>query len=627
MKSVLEGLNPQQREAVKHFGSPLLVLAGAGSGKTKVITHKIAYLVSEKGVRPDRILAITFTKKAAREMQERVERLLSMRPPWISTFHSFCARVLRESVRGLEKTYDRSFLIYDEADTQKLLKEILKGYGIDIKEADAARSVISRAKQAYRENIVDAIRRLSFPDSRFAPVAELYQQALERSNAMDFDDLIYNTVDLLSKKPLFRKRWQDRFDYILVDEYQDTNKIQYLLVNLLAGDRGNVCVVGDPQQCIYTWRGAHPLNIIDFSRDFGASERKLEVNYRSTKKILDVANRIIARADRMWEGRVLELSPDRKDEGEVRYRRCSDHADECMHVADMVKMLNRTGYRYGDMAVLMRMTFVSRGFEHTFMAAGIPHEIVGGAAFYERAEVKDMLCYLRLMVNDRDKAAFDRVINTPPRSFGPKTVQKVRDSYDTGWTQALKDTKLSAKQRSAADALIAVIEKTREIVEDKPYSALMEVMKKIRYDDYLEDHYRDDADDRKGNISELANVLKTIEMEGRTFSSFLEDSVLTHDQDRMGDADSVKVMTIHAAKGLEFPVVFVVALEEEIFPSARALRNEFAMEEERRLFYVAVTRAKERLYLSSAAFRMRFGETMMARTSRYIAEIADELRR
>src|SRR5208283_55553 len=331
------------------------------------------------------------------------------------------------------------------------------------------------------------------------------------------------------------------------DEYQDTNKIQYLLINLLIGKEGAVCVVGDPQQCIYTWRGAHPLNIIDFANDHGASETKLDINYRSTKKILDIANRVIAGADRIWEGKILELRTVRTDEGEVRYERAESGAEECTFIAQKIRALNRQGYRYSNIAVLMRMSFVSRGIEHTFIKYGIPYEIIGGPAFYARAEIRDMISFLRLISNKKDKAAFDRIINVPPRSMGTKTLLKVKDNYVIDWMQALKDTKLTAKQRAHADRFITTIISNQNIIEEKPYTVLMNLFGDLGYAEYLAMHYKDDYEDRKGNISELANVLKALEAAGKTFSEFLEDTVLSSDQDRIGSSDSVKVMTIHAA--------------------------------------------------------------------------------
>jgi DNA helicase II / ATP-dependent DNA helicase PcrA len=620
---ITDGLNKQQKDAVEHYGSPLLVLAGAGSGKTRVITHKIAWLIQKKGIKPNRILAITFTKKAAREMQERVEQLLSVRPRWISTFHSFCARMLRENIASLGKAYNSNFAIYDEYDSRKLIKEILTQAGLDTKLIEAARGTISKAKQGYRSSVVDYIAGLPYPQSAYAPVAAQYLAELEKSNALDYDDLIYLAVDMLSRRDDLRQLWQDKFDYILVDEYQDTNKIQYMLINLLVGKSGNICVVGDPQQCIYTWRGAHPLNILNFSKDFGAAETKLEVNYRSTPKILDVANRVIEKADSMWDGKILKLSAARSDGGEVLYTKNSDNFAECSDVSAKIEKLIDTGYNYSDMAVLMRMSFVSRGFEYAFMNAGIPYEIIGGAAFYERVEVKDLLAYLRLMLNNRDRAAFERCINTPARAIGTKTLSIIRENFSQDWIQALQDTKLPPKQRQSADAFVKLIENYAPIVDEKPYTVVMELLRDIRYEAYLSTQYHEDFEERQGNISELASVLKAVETEGNRFSQFLEDTILAHEQDRIGPADTVKLMTVHAAKGLEFPVVFVSALEEAIFPSARSLDNMQALEEERRLFYVAVTRAKERLYLSSASFRKRFGDALYSTRSRYIEELED----
>ena len=622
---ITDGLNRQQKEAVEHFGSPLLVLAGAGSGKTRVITTKIAWLIKEKGIRANRILAITFTKKAAREMQERVERLLSVKPKWISTFHSFCVRVLRENIAALERKYDKNFAIYDEHDSIKVIKDILREGGMDVKHADAAKGVISKAKQNYRSDIVDYIGSLPYPMSSFAPVAAQYLIEMEKSNALDYDDIIYLAVDLFSKKPDIRRYWQERFDYILVDEYQDTNKIQYLLINLLVSERGDICVVGDPQQCIYTWRGAHPLNILNFTKDFSAAEKKLEKNYRSTQAILDVANKVIAKADMMWEGKILKLSTDRRDDGEILYTKNSDNIAECGSIASRIRKLVDIGYQYSDMAILMRMSFVSRGFEHSFMNAGIPYEIIGGAAFYERAEVKDLLAYLRLMLNRKDRAAFERSINAPPRSIGTKTIANIRGNYSEDWLQALRDTRLPPRQRAKADSFTSLIDSYCSLVDDKPYTVLMELLRDIQYEKYLALHYKEDFEERQGNVSELANVLKAIESEGKLFSQFLEDTILASEQDRIGPSDAVKVLTIHAAKGLEFPVVFVVALEEAIFPSSRSLDHPQALEEERRLFYVAVTRAKERLYLSSSMYRRRYGDAVFAPRSRYVEELEDDI--
>jgi len=627
LNKMLNGLNQEQKAAVEHFGSPLLLLAGAGSGKTKVLTHKIGYLIREKGIKPHRILAITFTKKAAQEMAGRVERMLAIKPRSISTFHSFCVRVLREDIASLGRNFDRKFIIYDQMDSKRALKDILKRFNLDSKEAEDAQRTISKAKQAYRSNIVEYISSLSFPRNHYAEVAEAYHRDLERSNALDYDDLIHYTTHLFVTRPETLAKWQDRYDFFMVDEFQDTNEIQYSLIKLLSGKiKDNIFVVGDPFQTIYTWRGAVPENILKFGREFDAMEIRLEKNYRSTRKILDVANIVIGRADRMWADKVLTLHTDKEEEGEVEYRKETDHDMENMRIAEKIRDLAST-YSYSDMAILIRMSFLSRGLESSFMQYGIPYEIVRGQAFYERAEVKDLLCYLRLMANTMDKVAFERVINTPVRGIGKKAIAVITENFKTDWIQALRDAKLSLKQRSNAEALIGMVSKHGDAVEEKPYTVLMSIIQELNYLEYLKGEYKEDHEDRRENVSELCNVLLSVETDGRPFSEFMEDSLLASDQDRISQDESVKIMTIHAAKGLEWPVVFLPAIEEGIFPSERSMMSDAALEEERRLFYVACTRAKEGLYLSSADYRMKFGRTSQMLPSRYIGEIKGSYKR
>jgi DNA helicase-2/ATP-dependent DNA helicase PcrA len=624
---MLKGLNQEQKAAVEHFGSPLLLLAGAGSGKTKVLTHKIGYLIKEKGIRPHRILAITFTKKAAQEMAGRVERMLAIKPRSVSTFHSFCVRVLREDIASLGRNFDRKFIIYDQTDSKKTLKELLKRFNLDPREADDAQKTLSKAKQTYRDNIVEYISSLPFPQNEYAEVAGAYQRELEQSNALDYDDLIHFATHLFVQRPEVLGKWQDRYDFIMVDEFQDTNEIQYSLIRLLSGrNSNNIFVVGDPFQTIYTWRGAVPENILKFGRDFKATEMRLEKNYRSTRKILDVANIVIGRVERMWADKVLTLHTDNEEEGEVEYRDSADHDAENRRISEKIMELAST-HPYSDMAVLIRMSFLSRGLESSFMQYGIPYEIVRGLAFYERAEVKDLLCYLRLISNTKDRAAFERVVNTPSRGIGKKAVGAITGNFKTDWIQALGDTGFSKRQRVGADRLIHIIMKYADTVEEKPYTVLMSIIQELNYLEYLKGQYKDDHEDRIENVSELCNVLLSIETEGKPFSEFMEDSLLATDQDRISQEESVKIMTIHAAKGLEWPVVFLPALEEGIFPSERSIMSGAALEEERRLFYVACTRAKEGLYLSSADYRMKFGRTSQMLPSRYIGEIKGSYRR
>lgn len=618
---MLKGLNQEQIAAVEHFGAPLLLLAGAGSGKTKVLTHKIGYLIREKGIKPHRILAITFTKKAAQEMAGRVEKMLDIKPRSVSTFHSFCVRVLREDIAVLGRNFDKKFIIYDQTDTKKTLKDILKRFNFDPKEAADAQNTISKAKQTYRGDIVGYISSLPFPQNQYAEVANAYQRSLEQSNALDYDDLIHYTTHLFVNRPETLAKWQDRYDFLMVDEFQDTNEIQYSLIRLLSRkNRNNIFVVGDPFQTIYTWRGAVPENILKFGREFGATEMRLEKNYRSTRKILDVANIVIGKVDRMWADKVLTLHTDKEEEGDVEYRDSADHDSENRHIAEKIRDLAST-CSYSDIAILIRMSFLSRGLESSFMQYGIPYEIVRGLAFYERAEVKDLLCYLRLMSNTKDRAAFDRVVNTPARGIGKKAISVIAENFKTDWIQALRDAGLSRRQRVNADALIGILSKHGAVVEEKPYTALMSIIKELNYLEYLQGEYKENHEDRTENVSELCNVLLSVETEGKLFSEFMEDSLLASDQDRISQEESVKIMTIHAAKGLEWPVVFLPAMEEGIFPSERSIMSGAELEEERRLFYVACTRAKEGLYLSSADYRMKFGRTSPMLPSRYIDEI------
>ncbi|MEW6586232.1 MAG: UvrD-helicase domain-containing protein [Nitrospirota bacterium] len=617
---ILKGLNPQQKAAVEYLGSPLFVSAGAGSGKTKVLTHKISYLVKEKGVRPQRILAITFTKKAANEMAERVEKMLSIKPRWISTFHSFCVKVLREDVHLLGRSYDRRFVIYDSGDSLNVLKNVFKRFDMDTKDADDAREVISRSKQEYRNSIFDYIAGLPYPASSYAEAAAEYQKDIERSNAMDYDDLLYFTVELLSVSPETRTKWQGRFDYLMVDEFQDTNDIQFSLIKLLSGKSKNLFAVGDFFQCIYTWRGSKPSNIERFIREFRAKEMKLEKNYRSTRRILGIANTVISKVECGWTDKTIELYTDNEEEGDVGYKSHEDGISESVWIAEKIRRLSDS-HAYRDMAILIRMTFLSRALESIFVQYGIPYTIVSGVAFYDRAEIKDLLSYLRFIANPKDAAAIERAINTPGRGIGKKALSNIRECFKSDWIQALGDAKLSAKQRLAADAFTKIVEGYRDTVEEKPYETLMGLIEDLRYFDYLEKEYGEEWEDRKENVSELSNVLQALEKEGKPFSEFMEDNLLASEQDKIGKEDSVKILTLHAAKGLEWPVVFLPALEEEIFPSAKSLTNEPALEEERRLFYVGTTRAKGRLYLSSAKSRMRFGRTSFMTKSRYLHEI------
>jgi len=552
--------------------------------------------------------------------------MLRIKPRWISTFHAFCVKVLRDDIATLNTGHDKRFVIYDEDDSLKIIKDVLKRFYIDSKEAAAARNTISKAKQEYQD-VVKCIAAMPFPLNNYAEVAREYQNELRKSNALDYDDIIYFTTALLLNHDDIALKWQGRFDFIMVDEFQDTNRIQYSLIKLLLGDRGCVFAVGDPFQTIYTWRGAVPENIIQFAEDFAAKEMKLETNYRSARKVLDAANAVISRTGSRWASRVLKLHPDKEEEGTVKYTENADHFSESLSIVRRIRDLSETFCGYSDIAILIRMSFLSRSLESVFMQHNIPYQIVGGLAFYDRAEVKDMLAYLRLSVSPQDKAAFDRIVNIPSRGLGAKALAAVSGNYKTDWMQAIKDTTLPARQKAGAEHFVQIIGKYAGSAEHAPYSALMGLLDDLDYIEHMKKTYKEDHEEREQNLSELSNVLKTVQLQGGTFSSFLEENLLSSEQDKIADEQSVKILTVHAAKGLEWPVVFVPALEEGIFPAAKSLEHMKALEEERRLFYVACTRAKESLFLSSAKYRMKFGQSSYMARSRYIDDIEEVIDR
>ncbi|WP_457639490.1 ATP-dependent helicase [Persephonella sp.] len=626
---VLEGLNEEQKKAVVYFGSPLLVLAGAGSGKTRVITHKIMYLVHKLSIPVNRILAITFTNKAAQEMKERVVSALSLteEPQWITTFHSFSAKVLR--IEADKIGYGRDFTIYDEEDSRKLIKDILKEMNLDdeVYKPEKIKNVISQIKQNLDETVLEFY---AFTMPHLPDIYKKYQEGLALSNAMDFDDLLLNVVKLFRENPEVLEEWQSRFDYILVDEYQDTNLVQHEILKLIVGNRDCITVVGDPQQCIYTWRGANPENILEFENDFPETKViKLERNYRSTEKILNLANTVISGAKGRWKEKILKLWTDRKGGEDIHLVILETDKKESQFIAKkIISLMQEEGYSYGDVAVLIRMSYLSRNLEESFVKAGIPYQMVGGVKFYERAEIKDILAYLRFALQPRDSQAFKRIINLPSRGIGEKTVQKIQEFYSDSWMQALYDAypHLSKKVQIALQEFIELIEYIKNNVEKKPAETARYLVEVIKYEDYLESKYKD-WEDRVANIHELYNALREVENSGRTFSEFLEDSVLSQAQDSMENNNTVKIMTVHAAKGLEFPVVFVAGLEDGIFPSGRAFEDIEQMEEERRLFYVAVTRAKTHLFLSYARKRASFsGQLNETKPSRFLKEIKDQLK-
>lgn len=626
LDEVLQGLNDKQIEAVLYFDSPLLVLAGAGSGKTKVITHKIMYLVKNLGVDINRILAITFTNKAANEMKERVEKALGEKPTWIMTFHSLCVRILRIEADNLG--FDRNFTIYDEEDSKKIIKKILTDLNLNQEKLKPERikDIISKAKQ--EDNPEDIIDLYSIHMPMIKTIFEKYEDELKNANVFDFDDLLIKAVKLLRTNVDVLDRWQNRFDYILVDEYQDTNKIQHELLKLLVGSKNGLTVVGDPAQCIYTWRGATPENILEFEKSFPNTKViKLERNYRSTKKILDCANAVISKSSGRWQSKILKLWTDKEHGEDIQLAILPTEKDEANFIAKTIKS---KGENLSEFAILVRMSFLTRNLEEAMLKFGIPYQIVGGLRFYERAEIKDIISYLRVAVNPKDYASFERSITTPPRGVGEKAIGIISSNFKQDWIEATKSSLeyLPKKTKEAVEKYLDLIEFIRENSFISMAETVRELLKRVDYESYLQKEYDKDWEDRVQNIGEFISAIEEAQKNGKTLQEFLEEITLSQAQDSIDENSSVKIMTVHAAKGLEFKTVFIAGLEEGIFPSGKAFDDPLQMEEERRLFYVALTRAKEHLYLTLSKTRQSFSsKPLQTKPSRFLSDIKDYLRK
>lgn len=636
MDNILDKLNPQQQQAVQHIEGPLLVLAGAGSGKTRVLTHRIAYLL-QQGVAPWHILAITFTNKAAGEMRERVEALVSSfqaRDIWVSTFHSACLRILRREIEALG--YDRNFVIYDDADQQTVLKDCLKELDIDDKRyTPRGMSVaISGAKNQlqspdeYEEQAFDYYQQVA------ARVYRLYQQKLMSNNALDFDDLLMLTVRLFQQQPAVLNHYQQKFRYILVDEYQDTNHAQYVLVNMLAQQHRNLCVVGDPNQSIYGWRGADISNILSFERDYPeAKVVKLEQNYRSTQTILDAANAVIKHN---YSAKDLDLFTGLGKGEPIGVKQCEDERDEGFYIVRTIRQGLDKGRQYRDFAVLYRTHAQSRAIEENLLSANIPYTIVGGLKFYDRKEIKDLLAYLRLAVNPLDTYSFQRIINVPKRGIGPASVEKLLAFAAANGLNVLQVLERAAEvpglnnrvKKGCAD-LAAMYQNLQQQQQFLSVTELVEeVLKQSGYWMELEAENTVDARTRMENLKEFTTV--TAEYDRNNEEGSLEDflagiSLMTDQDSYQEQSNVVSLMSLHTAKGLEFPVVFLPGLEEGVFPHSRSLDDERELEEERRLCYVGITRAKEELFLSYCWTRSLYGRMQNNLPSRFIEEIPSHL--
>ena len=631
---LLHNLNPPQKEAVLHGEGPLLVLAGAGSGKTRVIVHRIAHLVQERAVPPWQILAVTFTNKAAGEMRERVTHILGAGElPLISTFHSSCARILRHDIRHLG--YDSNFAIYDDKDCERLLKECAAELNLDEKKypPKALGSAIDEFKNSGLTP--DRVPAGSPYEATLARVYALYQQRLKRCNAVDFGDLLLLTVRLFEEHPEVLVKYQERYRWILVDEYQDTNPVQYRLVQLLAGARQNLCVVGDDDQSIYGWRGADIRNILEFEKDFpGVKVVKLEQNYRSTKTILDGAWNVVEKNRGRKPKRLWTDNPD----GErIVYRTLQNEWEEARLVCREAERHLAQGGDLSEVAVFYRTNAQSRVVEDAMVAAGIPYHMVGGVRFYARLEVKDILAYLKVLDNPSDDVALKRIINTPPRGIGHATVQRISSFaaekgipfYDA-MLEAADGSLLAAGARGKVASFAAELEKYRELADALPLAELAAaVIQDSGYLAKLKAVGSDEAQERIENLQELVTAMQAFDSgQGeKGLADFLEQVALVSDLEQEGEGkkSSVTLMTLHSAKGLEFPLVFMVGMEERLFPHLRSLEDPVQMEEERRLCYVGMTRAKKRLFLLNVRRRHIFGQEQMNPPARFIRDIPGEL--
>ncbi len=636
MSKILDELNSVQQEAVTYNEGPMLILAGAGSGKTRVLTYKIAYMIEEGIVNPWEILAITFTNKAAKEMRERVDNLLpdNASDIWLGTFHSICVRILKREIELLG--YTRDFNIMDELDKQRVVKDILKRLNIDDKQfpANSICYEISSAKDKlknadmYLKEVKGDFRR-----EKIAEVYKEYERETKKNNSLDFDDIIMLTVELFKHNPDRLNYYQNKFKYILVDEYQDTNHAQFVLISLLASMHGNICVVGDESQSIYGFRGADISNILNFEKQFiGAKIVKLEQNYRSTKNILNAANHVINKNSSKLDKKLWTDN----DEGEkLKYYTAKNEYDEGQYIVDTIdKMVRENNLKYSDFAVLFRTNAQARAIEEVFMRESTPYRLIGGLKFYSRKEIKDIIAYLKLIHNPNDNVSLKRIINEPKRGIGDTTVDKlaeIADSKDMSIYNLISDSSNLEGMRASGN-LILFRDMMQELIKDKFTLSVTELMKKILlvtgYEEMLVRENTSEAEGRLENIYELLGVASEFEKEevDNSLSEFLDSIALVADTDKLDEGEeAVTLMTMHSAKGLEYNNVFIVGMEDGLFPSKKSIFEHDDVEEERRLCYVGITRARQKLYLTNAKQRTLYGSTSYTIPSRFISEIPDDL--
>lgn len=634
----IEKLNKEQAEAVLHTEGPVLILAGAGSGKTRVLTYRIAYLIEEKSVYPSNILAITFTNKAAREMKDRVQKLIgNVDNMWISTFHSACVRILRKNVESL-RDYKKNFVIYDSKDQESLVKECLKELNLNEKnfpfravsaEISKAKDMLMTPDKYYDRNMHDIKKR------KLAEIYKLYQKKLQKNNALDFDDILYKTVELLELNPDILQYYQNKFRYIMIDEYQDTNFCQYTLVRMLAKQHRNLCVVGDDDQSIYSWRGADIGNILNFEKDFpGAKVVKLEQNYRSTQVILDAANSVIKNN---FARKNKHLWTENGEGRSIIFHNAMDEWGEANFILDEVeRLVSEENRELGDFAILYRTNAQSRVLEEACMSHGIPYKIVGGFKFYDRKEVKDIIAYLRVIQNPDEDLSLKRIINIPKRGIGNTTLDAIirhaaasGDSIFGALLEIDSIDGVSTKAKKGIKDFVRIMTELMGMAETEDVSKLLKAaLDRTGYMEELKKDMDEEAQTRYENVGELLSATMEFEEknENANLQNFLEQMALMSDIDTVEEGKSALIMmTLHSAKGLEYPFVFISGMEEGVFPSQRSYFEEKQMEEERRLMYVGITRAEERLYLTAAFERTMFGSTTYNTVSQFVREIPKDL--
>ena len=638
MNALVKNMNSEQSEAVRTTEGPLLIRAGAGSGKTRVLTHRIAYLLDEKDVSPYNILAITFTNKAAKEMKARVEHLVGEEAQviWMSTFHSMCVRILRRDADRIG--IERNFTIIDPTDQKSVIKDVLKSENIDSKRFEPRMFIgaISNLKNELKTPEDAQKEANDFHSQMVATVYKGYQRQLSRNEALDFDDLIMTTINLFERVPETLEYYQNKFQYIHVDEYQDTNKAQYTLVKLLANKFKNLCVVGDSDQSIYGWRGADIQNILSFEEDYPEAKTIfLEQNYRSTKNILNAANEVIKHnSERKPKGLWTANSGGDK----IQYYEAMTERDEAEYVVKEIMKHQRSGKKYSEMAILYRTNAQSRVLEETFMKSNIPYTMVGGQKFYDRKEIKDLLSYLRVIANSNDDISLQRIINVPKRGIGPSSVEKIQTyalQNNISMFDALAEVDFIGLSKKVTQECISFYEMIQNLIKEQEFLEISEivdeVLQKSGYRDMLDREQSIESRSRLENLDEFMSVPKDYEentpLEEQSLINFLTDLSLVADIDEADTQNGVTLMTMHSAKGLEFPIVFIMGMEESLFPHIRAIKSEddHEMEEERRICYVAITRAEELLYITNATTRMLFGRSQSNMPSRFLKEIPEDL--